>query len=156
MTDINNETQFRQALKQMSLANQREAGALFVEQVAYLADDERVTFAIRVAKNKDPADDELTAAHKAAKAAAIDCYTRCGADADWSAQAGYFVARAASAIVSPEKDMGRDGPAWTAAANSRLARTCSIIDANDEAESQEAGKQYRILEDYLNKLNKRV
>lgn len=151
MTDINNETQFRGALKEMRLTEQREVGAAFVEQVAYLADDERIAFAIRVAKNKDAAEDELTAAHKAAKAAAIDCYTRCGADADWSAQAGYFVARAATAIVTPEKDLGRDGAAWTAAANCRLARTCSIIDSNPEAESQEAGKQYRILEDYLKK-----
>ena len=151
MTDINNETQFRGALKEMRLTEQREVGAAFVEQVAYLADDERLAFAIRVAKNKDAAEDELTAAHTAAKAAAIDCYTRCGADADWSAQAGYFVARAATAIVTPEKDLGRDGAAWTAAANSRLARTCSIIDSNPEAESQEAGKQYRILEDYLKK-----
>ena len=151
MTEINNESQFRAALKGMSLANQREVGASFVEQVAYLADDERIGFAIRVASNKDAAEDELNAAHKAAKAAAIDCYTRCGSDADWAAQAGYFVARAASAIVTPEKDVGRDGPAWTAAANSRLARTCSIIDSNPEAESQEAGKQYRILEDYLKK-----
>ena len=151
MTDITNEAEFREALKEMSLTNQREVGASFVEHVASLADDERIGFAIRVASNMDAAEDELTAAHKAAKSAAIDCYTRCGSDADWAEQAGYFVARAASAIVAPEKDMGRDGPAWTAAVNSRMARTCSNIDTNPEAESQETGQQYRILEDYLKK-----
>ena len=150
MTEITNETQFKQGLQQLSLADQRAVGARFVEHVISLADDERISFAIRVAKNKDAAEDELAAAFKSAKAAALDCYTRCGADADWSEQAGYFVARAASAIVAPEKDISGDGPAWTAAMNSRMARTCSIIDANTDAESQETGQQYRILEDLMN------
>lgn len=150
MTEITNETQFREVLKGLSLSDQRAVGARFVEHVASMAEDERIAFAIRVASNKDAAVDELTAAHKSAKAAAIDCYTRCGADADWSEQAGYFVARAASAIVAPEKDIGSDGPAWTAAMNGRMARTCAIIDNNADAESQETGQQYRILEEFLN------
>ena len=151
MTDITSEKQFKAALKGLSLPEQREVGASFVEHVATLADDERIGFAIRVASNRDAADDELASAFKSAKAAAIDCYTRCGADADWAEQAGYFVARAASAIVAPEKDVSADGPAWHAAVNSRMARTCSIIDADTAAESQETGQQYRILEDYLKK-----
>ena len=151
MTDITSENQFKAALKGLSLPEQREVGASFVEHVASLADDERIGFAIRVASNRDAANDELASAFKSAKAAAIDCYTRCGADADWAEQAGYFVARAASAIVAPEKDVSADGPAWHAAVNSRMARTCSIIDADTAAESQETGQQYRILEDYLKK-----
>jgi hypothetical protein len=149
MTEITNETQFRETLKALSLSDQRAVGARFVEHVASMSDDERISFAIRVAGNKDAAVDELAAAYKSAKAAAMDCYTRCGADADWSEQAGYFVARAASAVVVPEKDVGSDGPAWAAAMNSRMARTCAIIDSDADAESQETGQQYRILEDYL-------
>lgn len=150
MTEITNETQFKAALRGLGLAEQRAVGARFVEHCHSLSNDDRIDFAMRVASNPLAANEELAAAFKSAKAAALDCYTRCGADADWSEQAGYFVARAASAIVAPEKEIGDDGPAWTAAMNCRMARTCSIIDADSGAESQETGQQYRILEDFLN------
>ena len=150
MTAITNDAQFREALKDLSLAEQRDVGARFVKLVASLTDDDRVEYATRVAVNKDATGDELAAAHKAAKAAALDSHTRCGADADWSEQAGYFVARAASAIVVPEKDTGNDNPAWNAAMSCRMARTCTMIESNIEAETQESEQQYRVLEHYIN------
>ena len=150
MTVITNDAQFRSALKKLSLSEQRDVGARFVELVASLTDDDRIEYATRVAVNKDATGDELAAAHKAAKAAALDSHTRCGADADWSEQAGYFVARAASVIVAPEKDAGNDNPAWNAALNCRMARTCTMIESNVEAETQESEQQYRILEHYMN------
>jgi len=150
MAEITNDARFREVLQALSLTDQRSVGARFINLVISLTDDERIEYATRVAGNKDATEAELAAAHKAAKASALECHTRCGADADWSAQAGYFVARAASAIVASEQGAGNDSPAWNAAMNCRMARTCTMIESNTDEESQESEKQYRILEQYMN------
>jgi hypothetical protein len=41
-------------------------------------------------------------------------------------------------------------PAWEAAANARMARTCGHIDASDESMHEESEAQYRLLEQFLN------
>lgn len=150
MIEVTNDTQFREVLNGLSLSEQRNLGARFINLVMALSDDDRIDFAVRTATNKDASADELAAAFKAAKASALDCHTRCGADADWSEQAGYFVARAASAIVAPEKANRKENPAWTAAMNCRMASTCSMIDSSADEESQESEKQYGILKHYMN------
>lgn len=150
MTGITNDTEFRQALDGLDMARQRAVGARFVQSVRDLSDDERIDFAIKVAQDTEASSDEIESAWHSAKAVALDCYTRCGADADWNMQAGYFVARAASSIVMPEKDLDGDNPAWQAAMHSRMARTCSEIARDVASEQGETEKQYRILEEFLN------
>jgi hypothetical protein len=103
---------------------------------------------VDAAANEDTTADELAVAFKQAKAAALDSHTRCGSDSDWQAQAGYFVARAASVLVAPDKQA--KAPAWEAAANARMARTCGHIDASDESMHEESEAQYRLLEQFLN------
>ena len=149
MTGITNEAEFRRALDDLGLARQRAVGARFVRSVMDLTDDERIGFAIKVAQDPDAGKDGIESACRSAKAAALDCYTRCGADADWGMQAGYFVARAASAIVTPGKDLDGGNPAWHAAMHCRMARSCAEIAHDVTSEQAETGKQYRILEEFL-------
>ncbi|MBU1722823.1 MAG: hypothetical protein KJ892_03080 [Gammaproteobacteria bacterium] len=146
---IMNDSDFRKELEQLSLAHQRRVGAAFVRNVLELSVDPAVTKVVDTAANaEDVTDDELALAFKNAKAAALESHTRCGADSDWQAQAGYFVARAASALVAPVKQA--KSPAWEAAANARMARTCGMIESADESMHEESEAQYRLLEQFLN------
>ncbi|MBU0656442.1 MAG: hypothetical protein KJ914_15075 [Gammaproteobacteria bacterium] len=146
---IMNDSDFRKELEQLSLAHQRRVGAAFVRNVLELSVDPAVTKVVDTAANaEDVTDDELALAFKNAKAAALESHTRCGADSDWQAQAGYFVARAASALVAPAKQA--KSPAWEAAANARMARTCGMIESADESMHEESEAQYRLLEQFLN------
>jgi hypothetical protein len=143
---ISNDSDFRQALDRLDVGQQRRVGAAFVRHV--LALNPAVSKAVEVAANAGATADELALAFRQAKAAALDSHTRCGSDSDWQAQAGYFVARAAAALVVPDKQA--KAPAWEAAANVRMARTCQQIDASDESMHEESEAQYRLLEQFLN------
>ena len=146
---IMNDSDFRKELGQLSLAQQRRVGAAFVRNVLELTSDPAVGKVVDVASNAETvADDKLALAFRNAKAAALESHTRCGADSDWQAQAGYFVARAASALVAPAKQA--KAPAWDAAANARMARTCGIIESADATMHEESEAQYRLLEQFLN------
>ncbi len=143
---ITTDADFKQALDKLDLPQQRRVGAAFVRNV--LALNPAVTKVVEAAANEDTSADELALAFKQAKAAALESHTRCGSDSDWQAQAGYFVARAATALVAPDKQA--TAPAWEAAANARMARTCGHIDASDESMHEESEAQYRLLEQFLN------
>ncbi|MEN8214541.1 MAG: hypothetical protein ABFR19_09295 [Pseudomonadota bacterium] len=148
--EINNDTEFRQALKNLDRMQLREVGAAFVESVLQLNSDKRVVHAIDVARNSDASDDELLAAYKAARVATVDSRTRCGADCNWEEQAAHFVARAAAAMVAPEGQCKAADPPWQVVMSCRMARNCALIAADDEALNDESEKQYRIINDYLN------
>jgi len=150
MTGTSNDSEFRKTLDGLDIAQQRAVGARFVQSVRDLIDDDRIDFAIKIAQDVEATDEVLASAFKSAKSAVLDCYTRCGANADWAMQAGYFVARAASAVVTPEKDLDSNNPAWQAAMHCRMARTCAVIDTDATAEQQETEQQHRILDEYLN------
>ena len=143
---ITQDTDFKQALDKLGLVQQRRVGEAFVRNV--LALNPAVTKVVDAAANEDTTADELAVAFKQAKAAALDSHTRCGSDSDWQAQAGYFVARAATALVAPDKQA--KPPGWEAAVNARMARTCGHIDASDESMHEESEAQYRLLEQFLN------
>jgi hypothetical protein len=146
---ITTDADFRKELEQLSLAQQRRVGAAFVRNVLELTADPAVGKVVDAAANAETiAEDELALAFRNAKAAALESHTRCGADCDWSSQAGYFVARAASALVAPAKEA--KSPAWEAAANARMARTCGMIESADQTMHEESEAQYRILEQFLN------
>lgn len=149
MIEIANDATFKSALVNLDAVSQRLVGAKFVSHVIDLADDERVNRVVDIASEQDVSEDELAAALKTAKSACIDSYTRCGADADWSAQAGYFVAKAAASCLTPIGKSKAGGPAWQAAIASRMARTSALIDAGEDA-SSESKQQYIILADFLN------
>ena len=101
MSTISNDQEFRAALDTLSTDRQRAVGALFVENVLQLSDDRRIGQAIAAARDSALSEEDLNAARRSAKAASLEAHTRCGADGEWSDQAGYFVARAAEACVEP-------------------------------------------------------
>lgn len=148
MTQINNDVDFKQSLNALSLAEQRVLGARFVQNVMSLTDDDRIVRTLNIVLNKDVSKEELAAANQTIKGAIRDSFTRCGADGDWAGQAGYFVARAAAALVAPTMK-AKGGPALQAAMHSRMAKTCDSIDAGDESEHQESEAQYEILSKQL-------
>ena len=151
MSQITNDTEFKQALQDLDARQQRTVAALFTEHVLSLSDDDRVKRAIKVATDDSASEGEISDALKSAKSAIMDSSTRCGAEGNWTDQAGYFVARAAVATVTPQEQSKSGGPAWQAALSSRMAQTSILID-NDSDEVPEHSEnewQYDILSNYL-------
>ena len=151
MGQINNDTEFKQALQNLDATQQRNVAALFIEHVLPLSNDDRIKRVVKVATDNDASADEISDALKSAKAATMDCSTRCGAEGNWTDQAGYFVARAAVAAITPAAQSKSGGPAWQAAMSSRMAQTSILID-NDSDEVPEHSEnewQYDILSNYL-------
>lgn len=149
MTAISNETEFRHAIKALDIGRQRILAAKFAERVLGLCHDKRIANAVRIAANPDASDEELEVAFHEARAAAIDCHTRCGAEGDWADHAGYFVARAAIAAVTPESQLDGGSPALQAAMGCRMAQTSQSIAAEEDTAAQEAQAQYRILSEFI-------
>jgi hypothetical protein len=149
MTQISNDIEFRKAIDSLDYTKQRVLAGLLVKNVLELCDDKRITHVVETAINTDASDAELAAALNEARTTTLDCHTRCGAEGDWKAQAGYFVARAATAAVTPKSQSKGGGPAWQAAMSCRMARTSMLIDAENTGTSNESEQQYQILSDYL-------
>ena len=150
MQEITNDKEFSETLDNLSMEQQRAVGALFVENVLKLSDDPRVAKALEAAKDTEIDEDTLNLARRNIKAASLEAHTRCGAEGEWLDQAGYFVARAAEACVEPQVRSKGKGPAWKAATNARMARTCLASDTGEDAHGNERNAQYKILTDYLN------
>ena len=115
----------------------------------HLCTDERIARVLEVAGDPGASDSALTEALKTAKATTFDCHTRCGAEGDWLEQAGYFVARAAVAALTPLGQMP-GGIAWQAAMSARMAETSKSIVTGENTAGQESENQYRLLAGFLN------
>ena len=146
--NIGNDNEFKAALGFLSGATRRLVAARFAENVLSLCPEARVKGAIEVAKQADISVAELAAAFQSAKAASVDSYTRCGHECDWNDQASHFVAEACVACVQPEQP--GTNPAWDAAMQARMARTCETIATGRGTDNAEAAAQYRILAEFLN------
>ena len=151
MSQISNDTEFKQALQNLDATQNRAVAALFIEHVLALSNDDRIQRAVKVAANSSVSDGEISDALKLAKAAIMDSSTRCGAEGNWTEQAGYFVARAAVAALTPPAQSRSGGPAWQAAMSCRMAQTSILIDneSDEVATTSENEWQYSILSGYL-------
>jgi len=151
MSKINNDTEFKQALHNLNSAQQRAVAAMFVEHVMSLSNDDRVKRVVKIAADESATEAEISDALRSAKAAIMDSSTRCGAEGNWTDQAGYFVARAAVAAVTPPAQSKTGSPAWQAAMSSRMAQTSILIDddSDEVPEHSENEWQYEILSNYL-------
>ncbi|MGA9574499.1 MAG: hypothetical protein WBS20_11190 [Lysobacterales bacterium] len=151
MNEIRNETDFREVLESLDDIQQRQVAALFVQHVLPLSSDKRLERVIKTAADKNATGEELAGALKSAHAATFDSHARCGAEGHWSDQAGYFVARAAVAAVTPMMHAKAGGPAWQTAMSARMAHTSMLIeDASGESAHTECEWQYQALSGYLN------
>ena len=121
------------------------------ERVEIVSDDKRLAQAASVAADKNATADDIRNALKSAKAATIDSHNRCGAECNWTDQAGYFVARATVAALTPAEQLSSASPAWQAAMSSRMARTSILIDSesSEQGTHSENEWQYEILSNYL-------
>ena len=152
MNQITNDVEFKQALEALGPVQQRAIAAAFVAHVLALSNDERLNRVVSIAAVEHAMDDELLNALRSARAATIESHTRCGSEGNWTDQAGYFVARAAVAAVTPPAQSRTGGAAWQAAMSSRMAHTSMLIDdsAGDPSAQTESEWQYHALSDYLN------
>lgn len=149
MSQISNDTEFKQALQPLDNTQQRVVGAMFVKHVLPLSNDIRLINVVKVATHPGAAKDELSNALKSARAVMLDSHTRCGAEGNWTEQAGYFVARAAVAALTPLTQSKAGGPAWQAAMACRMAQTSALIDTADTTQTGNKW-QYDILSNYMN------
>jgi hypothetical protein len=145
---ISNDSEFKAALSYLSGAARRLAAARFAENVLSLGPNPRVKAAIDAAKRADITAAELAAAYQSARTASVESFTRCGSECNWNDQAGHFVAEAGVACVQPDKPGAN--PAWDAAMQARMARTCKTIATGSGTDNAEAAEQYRILAEFLN------
>lgn len=148
--EITNDQQFRRALNNLPLETQRKMGAQFVASVSHLSSNPIVSQGLEVAKNSDRTASELEMAYKSAKKLAVDSYTACGRDADWSAQAEHFVAAAIAACLIPSEQYSeKENIAWKAAMQARMARNCEMIIQDQGEVDNEANRQYSIAMEFL-------
>ena len=152
MTQINNDADFKKNLLTLDPVQQRLLATRFVEHVLPLSSDERIAHVMKTAAEENVSGSELATALQTARTATMDSQTRCGAEGDWAEQAGYFVARAAMAALTPVAQSSSGSPAWQAAMSARMAVTSSIIDddSDDVPTHNESAWQYQALTDYLN------
>ncbi|MBU0500939.1 MAG: hypothetical protein KJ558_01795 [Gammaproteobacteria bacterium] len=149
MTSINNDWQFKRTLDELDGNQQRQVGSLFVRNVLDLCHDPRVPRVLDVAFNLETDPEVMNDAIKSIMQAVLDSHARCGAACKWIDQAGYYVARAAAACLTPRSfTLGKD-PAWQAALSCRMARTASTLDCIECEPETEGTKQHQILMDYL-------
>lgn len=145
---IQDDNTFQAALRKLGGKEQRVAAARFVENVLPLTNDTKLAQVVEIATNDNASCEDLAAALRIAQHSALENRARYGIEGDWHKQAGYFVARAAVAALSPRCQVP-EGIAWHAALNSRLARTSEAIDNGVDTEGQEREKQYLILTGFL-------
>jgi hypothetical protein len=143
-----NDKEFREKLAALSISQQRQVAALFVQRVFSFSNDVRIKAALDMAMRADISDAELAVVSQAANAARVESYTQCGKETDWNTQAGLFVAKAAVSCVAPVAE-GKN-LAWDAAMQVRVARTCEAA-SGDVTDHKEAEAQYAILDDFLSK-----
>ena len=149
---INNDQEFKQAISELNIAEQRKLAAKFVESVLYLNPDPLIKNALDIAgKEVIPSSDEkdLEEAYKSIKTLAVKTYTACGSDADWPAQAAHFIATATKACLIPMERMDNK-LAWKCAIQSRLAKNCEMIESDNDIVANEAQNQYMIMNNFIN------
>jgi len=149
MTEITNDRELHAALNGLGAVQQRLLAAGFVKSVLHLCTDERIARVLETAADPEASDAALAEALKTARATTFDCHTRCGSEGDWLEQAGYFVARAAVAALTPLGQMP-GGIAWQAAMSARMAQTSKSIVTGDNTAGLESENQYRLLAGFLN------
>jgi hypothetical protein len=150
MTRFSSDAEFKAALSELAIPQQRAVARLFVRNVLDLSDDPRIGKALGDDDATELSNDDIATGFRTTKAAAIESYTLCGHEGDWLRQASHFVAAAAAACLTPADQAGqcRD-VAWSTAMNARMARVCEAVAQGKGTDESETKKQYAILESYL-------
>jgi len=153
MTAIHTDAEFRAALSRLSVEQQRRVAKRFLDSVSELSGNPKLEQVLAVLESPEASDQDIADAFRLASAAARDSYTLCGREADWRRQASHFFAAASAGCLTPTgKDNGGEDLAWTAAMNARMARVCEKIADGEGYDNSEVGKQYEILQTFLDTL----
>ena len=157
MPKITNDNRLHNSLNNLAVDDQRTLAAQFVKSVADLTQDQVLLDAIDTAIASDASPSSRLNAYKNAKSIAIRTYTSCGRDTDWLAQAEHFVAAGCVAALTPDGTLGEHiNPAWRAAMQARMARSCAMIEAEAIDNSNENQRQYQLTEELLVGLPQRI
>jgi hypothetical protein len=147
---ISSDQELRQALNRLSPGEQRQLGGLFIQHALSLCDESKIHRALRLAMDPVASEEDLEDAFHSAKSYAIQTYTECGRDTDWGKQAAHFVAAATACLANPHPSKDEADPAWKAAMQVRMARSCALIIGKGGGEyDDEARSQHRIASEYL-------
>jgi hypothetical protein len=147
---ISSDQELRQALNRLSPSQQRQLGGLFIQNALSLCDESKIHRALRLAMDSEASEADLEDAFHSAKAYAIQTYTECGRDTDWGKQAAHFVAAATACLANPHASEDEANPAWKAAMQVRMARSCVLIIGKGGSEyDDETRSQHRIASEYL-------
>jgi len=160
MNKINSMKEFKRALEELSLDQQRVVAAHFVANVFDLTDDDRIKQAQKIAARPNASPEELTSAYHAANHATVESSIHQSCQlVDWHKQAAHFVAKACAENLAPaHPGMTWRCLAWNVADYCRAARICASIEHGDgepslsEAEqalNKQTRAQYEILDEYL-------
>ena len=159
MSQVTDQKSFQLALAALSLAEQRQIGARFIEHVLDLSREPRFDSAIRTAGKPDVSPEELDAAYPSVHALYVQTHPRSDLSTlDYHQQAVHFIAEAclmclASASVGKPPHL-----AEKVAMYCRMARVCANIPHEQEYPSFEQAEQamhaetraqYGIVEEHL-------
>ena len=147
---IKNDQDFKQALSELSMAEQRRLAAQFIDSVVQLSSEPVIARALKVIRAEVYSENDSEEIYKQIKSLAVKTYTACGDDADWSSQAAHFVVTATKACLTPRKFLdNKNNLAWKCAMQTRMARNCELIESDNNTIDNEAQKQYAITNDFL-------
>ncbi|MCK5648265.1 MAG: hypothetical protein KAI22_05245 [Gammaproteobacteria bacterium] len=147
---IKNDQDFKQALSQLSMAQQRRLAAQFIDSVVQLNSEPVIARALKIIRAEVYSENDSEEIYKQIKSLAVKTYTACGDDADWSSQAAHFVVTATKACLTPLKFLdNKNNLAWKCAMQTRMARNCELIESDNNSIDNEAQKQYAITNDFL-------
>jgi len=151
---------FKKALSTLTLAQQRQVGARFVENVLDLTDGRCTKHAQSLAAQSDISPEELEMAYNAVHAVYVTTHPRSHfSELVFSQQAAHFVAEACMTCVAPTYSaLPTHHLAENAASYCRMARICASIEHDKEnpslanaekAMNKEMNTQFQILTEYL-------
>jgi hypothetical protein len=146
---IANDQQLKKFLSELSIVEQRQLSADFIESIIALNPDPLIARVIELAREDQTSQLEMEEAYRSIKSLAVNTYTACGADADWKAQAAHFVATAAKACLTPESQLdGKNTLAWKCAMQARMAKNCEMMESESDIVENEAQKQYQLADNF--------
>lgn len=160
MPKINTMSEFKQALADLSLEQQRIVAALFVAEVIDLTDDIRVKESQKVAADPNATPDSIMSAYHRAWHAAVESSVHGDMELlDMQKQTAHFVAKACAESLAPSHPgVTIRHLASNVANHCRMARLCANIEheeaqpslANAENElNKQIQAQFEILGKYL-------
>jgi hypothetical protein len=161
MTQINSQQAFQQALADLSVKKQRQAGAKFIGNVLDLTSEPRFRDVLTLLEKPNLTAEELLDGYHGMHALYVQTHPRSDlSQLDYARQAEHFIAEACLVCLSPVYEETKvHHLAQKAAMYCCMARTCAGIKHDEEvpqlAQSQEMlakeiQDQYRLLSEFLN------